>query len=373
MNRVVVETCEWLRQAQHEVGLACIYPELAAVSCATFTLPLNDYLGALERCTAAFQPDIVQVHHVHQAEAMSFLSARFPTAVFLHDQTWFCCGGDRADRNYTPCHRPHGLACLFWNYAQGCGGLHPVGNWQRWRRTNALNVLRSLSRARVQVASRFMRRGLEENGYSTDRIDVVPLFAEPPPSDAAPEPGLILLPSRLVPAKGVQVALQAMARLSSQTWRLVIAGDGNQRRELEFLARHLGLSERVQFLGEISPEELGGWYARAQLVLFPVLRHEPFGLIGVESLAYGRPIVAFGGGAVEEWLWPGETGLRVEERTPEAFAEAIRELLLDPVRCQTMGRAARDHYEFFRPTIYVERLVKSFERTRQWFATSPAN
>ena len=74
-------------------------------------------------------------------------------------------------------------------------------------------------------------------------------------------------------------------------------------------------------LRPVSP--LARWYARSQLVLFPVLRQEPFGLVGVESLAYGKPIVAFAGGAVDEWLWPGETGLRVEGRSADAFAAAL--------------------------------------------------
>jgi glycosyltransferase involved in cell wall biosynthesis len=111
---------------------------------------------------------------------------------------------------------------------------------------------------------------------------------------------------------------------------------------------------------------LAHWYARAQMVLFPVLRHEPFGLIGVESLAYGKPIVAFGGGAVGEWLWPGETGLRVDQRTPAAFAAAVRTLLTDPARCASMGKAARRRYPEFHPAAYIERLVAAFARTIEW-------
>jgi len=124
----------------------------------------------------------------------------------------------------------------------------------------------------------------------------------------------------------------------------------------------------VQFLGEIPPAVLATWYARSQLVLFPVLRQEPFGLVGVESLAYGKPIVAFAGGAVDEWLWPGETGSRVEGRSADAFAAAIRELLTDPARCAAMGAAARRRYPHFRPETYVGRLVASFERALGWAA-----
>jgi glycosyltransferase involved in cell wall biosynthesis len=369
-NRVVVETSDWLARAGHEVALAYQQGGPVEVGCRTFQLPDGGTAQELAAILAEFQPEVAQVHYVARPERLPELAARVPTAVFLHDQTWFCLCGDRADRNLVPCHRPHGLACLFWNYAQGCGAKNPRTNWLRWKRTERLMVLKSLPGARIQVASRFMTKGLEENGFDLERVDVIPLYSEPPPAAAPVEPGLILLPSRLVPAKGVQVALDALARLKDLPWRLVVAGEGWHRAALEAQVRRLGLVERVTFLGEVAPAQLAPWYARAQFVLFPVLRQEPFGLIGVESLAYGKPIVAFAGGAVDEWLWPGETGLRVEERTPEAFAAAIRRLLSEPSLSEAMSAAARRRYPQFHPTAYVERLVTSFERTRAAFRGS---
>ncbi len=366
MNRVVVETCDWLARSGHTVQLGYSDGGSAEVGCPTTTILAADPVGSTLRVAEAFAPDVIQLHHALEPEVFAALSARWPLTIFQHDQTWFCAGGDRADSAFESCHRPHGLACLFWNYAQGCGGRHPVGNWRRWQRTQGLLRLKTLARARIQVASRFMQRGLEENGFDLNRVDVLPLFAEPPPAEGAVERGLILLPSRLVRPKGVGVALEAMAQLQSHAWRLVVAGDGLQREEFRSQAVRLGIGARVEFLGELSPGALSAWYARAQLVLFPVLRREPFGLIGVESLAYGKPIVAFAGGAVEEWLWPGETGLRVEDRTPEAFAAAVRQLLIAPIRCEEMGRAARQRYAFFHPSAYLERLVAAFERTIRW-------
>jgi glycosyltransferase involved in cell wall biosynthesis len=369
-NRVVVDTCEWLGRAGHEVALAYQHGGAVEVGCRTFQLPLGGTTEQLSAILDEFRPDVTQVHYVARPERLPELAARVPTCVFLHDQTWFCLCGDRADRKFSPCHRPHGLACLFWNYAQGCGAKNPKLNLELWRRTQQLGVLKSVPTARIQVASKFMTTGLRENGYDLARVDLVPLFAEPPPATADTEPGLLLLPSRLVPGKGVQLALDALARLQPLKWRLVIAGEGWHRAALAARSRRLGIGERVTFLGELAPAELAHWYARTQAVLFPVLRQEPFGLIGVEALAYGKPIVALAGGAVDEWLWPGETGLRVDERTPEAFAAAIRELLENPLRCQAMGAAAWRRYPQFHPSAYVERLVASFEKTRASFPRS---
>lgn len=374
-NRMVVETCELLADAGHQVALAYHDESPVSVGCPVYrvreALPLEARCRDLLRAVDDFRPDLLYNHSTKVSPALAELSGRVPVTTFLHDQSAFCSGGDRTLRGYRPCHRPHSAACLLWHYLDGCGGRHPANNWRVWRDIRQRLWPALLPRARVQVGSEFMRRGLRENEVPDERIDLVPLFAVPPATPAGTQvPGLLLLPSRLVPSKGVQVALAGLARHSSLPWRLVIPGDGPQRGELEELTRWLGLGERVEFTGEISPEALAGWYERAEVVLFPVLRGEPFGLVGVEALAHGRPIVAFAGGAVEEWLWPGETGLRVDEKTPAAFGAAIAELLGDPTRCRAMSAAARQRYGQFGPEAFLKRLESAFARTVAWFHES---
>jgi len=306
-NRVVVDSCDWLQRLGHTPALIYEYGDRVDVACPAFHLPAGAPADQLAPLLDRIRPDVVQVHHVSDMDRLEFVARRLPTSVFLHDQSWFCMSGDRVDRHYSACHRPHGPACLFWNYAQGCGALKPSNNLIRWRRTGDLMRLREFAGVRVQVASRFMVRGLQENGYDLDRVDRLPLFADPEVPAGEVEPGVLLLPSRLLPAKGVQVAIEALAGIKGVPWRLVIAGAGWHRPALERLAHRLGVADQVEFLGEVVPADLAVWYRRAQIVLFPVLREEPFGLVGVEALAHGRPIVAFAGGGVEEWLWPGET------------------------------------------------------------------
>jgi glycosyltransferase involved in cell wall biosynthesis len=213
-----------------------------------------------------------------------------------------------------------------------------------------------------------MRQGLLENSINPERIDLVPLYAHDPgtPKRTA-EPGLLFLPSRLFAPKGVHVAIDAVSKLHNLPWKLVIAGEGRQRPALEAQVRALSLQDRIQFVGEISTTETGQWYDRCQIVLFPVLRHEPFGLVGVEALAHGRPIVAFGGGGADEWLADGESAVRVPDRSAGAFAEAIAMLLNDPARCQGLAEGARRNYAPFHPDAYLSRLMGSFEKARVGF------
>ena len=371
MNRVVVETCRALHDAGHEITLAYHDNHPVQVPCKVIRVPIEWPVLRREkellRFAREFHPDVIQSHSSKIIGALEELSRDFPTCHFFHDLSWICSALDRTLRNYVPCHRAHGVSCLAWHYVSGCGGKDPRGNWQRWWDIDERVALRKLTRVRFQFASRFMRQAYLENGFAPEQIDVVPLFAsEPPRSNPSPENGLLFLPSRLVPAKGVQVALEAMKLLRTPDWKLVVAGDGPQRGQLETWVERESLQDQIQFLGEIAPSEMDQWYARSQIILFPVLRQEPFGLVGVEALAHGRPIVAFSGGAVDEWLWPEETGLCVAERTPSAFAAAIDSLLSNPNRSRQMGEFARNRFAQFTLASYMDRLMNAFRKTQEW-------
>ena len=373
-HRVVVESCEWLQRAGHTVALAYSDGGPCAVTCATFPLsPETDTAvvrAEVERVLKEFQPEVVQLHVTPAPFFVREIGELVPTCRFIHDQGWFCSGGDRMKRGFAPCHRPHGWPCLVWHYAQGCGGKNPLGNRERWQQVDRLQAVRG-SRVRLQVASEFMRCGLQENDYPADQIDVLPLFAVPATTVAATEPGLLLVASRLVKGKGVDFLLRTLAGLTQVSWRLVIAGTGPQDAVLKQMIHKWDLQTRVEFLGELPPRELEAWYARCQVVVSPVVRREPFGLVGLEAMAHGKPIVAFAGGATNEWLTDGETGILVKERTCGALSEALCRLLSDRELSQRLGERARQQWELYRPEAYVARLVASFERCLQRFRQTP--
>lgn len=375
LNRAVVETCGLLTGAGHEVGLVYHDSHPVEVGCRTFHLPasqpVKEWCEGLFRVVGEWRADVVQSHSFQSIPALATLSERTPTCAFFHDLSWICSGPDRMTRDFEYCHRPHGISCLAWHYLQGCGGKNPLGNLRRWNQVEQRTALRNSRRIRFQFASEFMRQAYLENGFASDQTDLVPLFAIPSKAGLESnfvEPGLVLLPSRLVVAKGVQVAIEALSLIRSVPWRLVIAGTGPILQDLRAQSERLGVADRVVFLGEISPRQLDDWYRRAQLVLFPVLRHEPFGLIGPETMAHGKPVVAFAGGAVGEWLRHGETGLMVAKKTAVDFAAAVEGLLRDEALCRRMGAEALRHFAPFHPDRYLSNLLSSFEKTRTWFA-----
>lgn len=154
--------------------------------------------------------------------------------------------------------------------------------------------------------------------------------------------------ARLVEAKGVDVALAAVARLARRHPRLRyrIAGDGPEREALGRRASELGIADRVDFLGALPHDAVRRLLADSDVFCLPSVRgrdgsEESQGLALVEAQAAGLPVVASAIGGIPESLCDGETGRLVPERDPEALADSLDALLASPARRAAMGRAAR--------------------------------
>lgn len=158
---------------------------------------------------------------------------------------------------------------------------------------------------------------------------------------------VLLLASRLVPHKGHDVALRAFASALQDLplLRLVIAGDGPLRSELEQQARGLGVVDRVSFLGFVP--DVPSLMRAADIVLFPTGEAfgEGFGMVNLEAMALARPVVGSHVASVPEIVRHGETGLLTTPGDDVEFAEALRRLASDAGLRRSMGEAARRRAE----------------------------
>ena len=149
---------------------------------------------------------------------------------------------------------------------------------------------------------------------------------------------LVVSVGRLVYYKGFEVLIRAMASVRG---KLVIVGDGPLRGELERLAAQLGVTENVVFAGEINNASLTTYYHAADLfALASVARSEAFGIVQIEAMAAGLPVVNTSlDSGVPFVSIDGETGLTVPPGDPQALAAAINRLLDDDGLRQTLGQA----------------------------------
>jgi phosphatidylinositol alpha-1,6-mannosyltransferase len=132
--------------------------------------------------------------------------------------------------------------------------------------------------------------------------------------------------------------------------RYIIVGEGHDEQRLRVLAKDLGVTERIGFVGAMRDDELPEAYATSTIYLGASrvdkeINAEGFGISFVEAGASGVPSVAGDSGGVRSAVRDGETGIVVPPTEPDAISDAIRSLLLNPDRRKQMGRAGRHAVE----------------------------
>ncbi|MFF4992573.1 glycosyltransferase [Streptosporangium saharense] len=168
-----------------------------------------------------------------------------------------------------------------------------------------------------------------------------------PRTDLGEGPVLLAL-GRAVPRKGVETTIRALRYVPDA--RLVVAGGAPGEPELGRLARVAGMygvADRIRFLGQVSRQDVPA-LVRGADVLVSVPWYEPFGIVPLEAMACGVPVVASAVGGHLDTVVPGVTGLLVPPRAPEVLGRALRDLLASPSLLTSYGTAAaeraRAHY-----------------------------
>lgn len=364
-ERYVSDTAAAL--AAHRVRSTLLYEVTSRVSpsmTAPFeaTLPLVD----VERQLARIAPDLVYVHQLSDERILDrILDAGVPVVRFFHDHRLLCL----REHKYTPiaktpCTKTIGLDCYsclgFVRHRRGAGGMELV-SLGRARK----DLARHRRVARVIVASEYMKRHAVASGIPEAQVEVVPLGTLAPVTERAPapprEPGLVLFVGALTTGKGIDVLLRALPRVRTSA-RLVLAGDGPQREALESLARTLGLGDRATFAGRQSPDALDALYRRASVLACPSRQPESFGLVGLEAMSRGLPVVASGHGGTGEWLVHERNGLMVDPNDVDALTRALDRVLGDGAFAAELGtRGLHMHSTSFQRHHHTTRLMEIFD------------
>jgi glycogen(starch) synthase len=171
------------------------------------------------------------------------------------------------------------------------------------------------------------------NGLDEPRIAPRPLPFSPP---------RLLCLGRFIPAKGFDLALQAVSHLVREfpDLEVVIAGDGPERASLQAQAMQLGLEHSIEFTGWLTPDEVPDLINTATLLLMPS-RREGLPLVAIEAAQMGRPVVATRIGGLPEIIVPEQTGKLVEPEDVEGLTAALASILRDSDNARRMGEAAR--------------------------------
>lgn len=220
------------------------------------------------------------------------------------------------------------------------------------------------------LGHRLGRTGVAQLGIDT-------IFLDPaPPQEWT---WRLLYVGRLDPRKGVDTAVEAMAALPSEATLELIGGwDSREEDRLRALANQHGVGKRVYFAGQLGRARIAHAYARADVALFPVRWEEPWGLVPLEAMGKGRPVVATGRGGSAEYLRNGENCVLFEAGDPAALVAALQRLAADPeLRGRLREEGLRTAARFTEPlyNAAVERALLDEAGTpaeSSAFATPPA-
>ena len=230
--------------------------------------------------------------------------------------------------------------------------------WIRWAAARAAGIV---------TVSEALRERLLELGLRGSPIEVLrngvdlELFAPQDRAAARRALGLradgpiVLSVSALVPFKGLDLIIRAVAALKNAS--LLLVGDGPEGPALRHLAETLQLRKSVWFLGSMPQQRLAAVYSAADVLVLASAR-EGFPNVLLEALACGTPVVAAALGGGPEIVREGAAGRLVEERSPEALARAISELLADPP-ARAAVRAYAQRFDWSPTTAGQIRMFKS--------------
>jgi glycosyltransferase involved in cell wall biosynthesis len=375
----VRELSAGLRNAGHEVALAYRFdpddtrPEVrAGMQLGAITsrnvAPTATERNEVRRAVAAFRPDLIHVHNVDAPWLPGMLSSLAPAVHGIHDHRLDCPTGTRYLAGWgRACEIAPGGKCLGYNLAAHCGSLRANATlepYRRWRRAH-----RAAQRGpAIQVFSDYMSGELRRAGIATP-VTVTPYPApQPVAASVIEEPDrrpVVFATGRLTKEKGFDLLLDSLQALAPAV-HVVIGGAGHHSSALVERSKTVPSRHRVTFTGWLDRATIAGWYGRATVFAMPSAWPEPFGIVGLEAMSAGLPVVATDVGGVRQWLVDGVTGIAVPPRDPGAFAGALHCLLADTTLRRTMGAAGRERVaKDFSLERHVASVLEMYEQARR--------
>lgn len=291
--------------------------------------------GEMRRLLAAERPDLVHVHNLHPLFSPSILlacrAAATPVVMTCHNYRLVCPTG---------MHMREGRICELclggrehWCLLKNCRG-----DWAEsaaYAVRNAVHRKLGLYRNHVHrfiAVSSFVRDRLVAAGLPAERMAVIPNWVAPPPETADCRQGrYAAFAGRFSPQKGIATLLAAAA---SSGVPLRLAGDASAMPEAVRTA-----PPNAEFMGRLGPEAMAAFYRQARFAVAPSECLEPFGLVAIEAMSHGLPVICSRIGGLAEIVEDGVTGLLFTPGDSGELAEKMRLLWNNPELCRQLGQA----------------------------------
>jgi glycosyltransferase involved in cell wall biosynthesis len=329
-----------------------------------------------------WRPDLIYTHSPLAPRLEAETLELAPAAFFAHNYYGTCISGAKTFKRpeVVPCDRRFGRECLARYFPRRCGGLSPLTMLRLYRQqSKRLELLRRYDAVLTHSAhmhAEYLKHGLEPRRlyrlayYARGANGHAPRAGGRPGDGGGKSPPHLLFAGRMDMLKGGRTLIEALPLVREglgRPLRLTFAGDGPARRSWEGAAaeasgRDEGL--RISFAGWLPRERLEELYDECDLLVFPSLWPEPFGLAGPEAGLRGLPVAAFDVGGVSDWLVEGVNGHLAPGRPPtaEGLAEAVVKCLRDPEAYARLRRGAAETARRFSLRNHLTALGGIFEQ-----------
>lgn len=223
-----------------------------------------------------------------------------------------------------------------------------------------INTFLSVSSA----AAEFQKQTFGVDSQVLPNVFDYPRFADAQPLLPKTDAITILFLGRLVERKGCQYLLQALAQLDLSTLpkiRVIVCGKGALLEELTMHAKQHGLSDIVEFAGFVSEDDKPGYYASADISVFPSTSGESFGIVLLEAMASGRAAVLAGNNPGYATVMQPRPDLLIDPRDTEAFASKLQQLIMDGVMRKDAADWGQGYVKDFDVSVVGPKLVSEYE------------
>lgn len=317
----------------------------------------------LQQVLIQWKPDVVHVR-IFLTQLSPLILPLLKNIPSLYHVAWYrpiCPRGTKMMPDGSNCQHSVGISC----YQHRCLPLHDwlplmvqMHLWQKWR--HAFNLVVANSEA---VKQRLIQEGIEPvevvwNGIENSLSSRLPLSSPP----------IVVFAGRLVWEKGVDVLLQAFARVTEYipNAKLLIAGDGEEREKLTRQIVQLKLQQNVSLLGYVSRAQMEQYFASSWVQVVPSRWAEPFGIVAVEAMMRGTAVVASDAGGLSEIVQHGQTGFLVKTNDVEALANALLVILQNQELAEKLGASGQEvALRNFTEASFVEKFIQIYQNLIQ--------
>ena len=351
-----------VRRENGEVKKTCVSVSLADISGDWWNFRNDAIRQRFASVLDRFAPDVVHFHNLVglSVKMIDECEGRgIPTVLTLHDYWGICFKNTMLKNDGALCTRG-GFDCL------DCKTTL-IGESSAPSPVRNSHLLLSLGKVdRFVAPSQYLADRYAANGIPRDRISLIRYgidferFTDVRREHERFTLGFI---GYLGKHKGLDVLLRALSLIpDSAEIRLLVAGDGEERKSLEALCQELRLDRLVTFCGKVENRSIGAIYAQIDVLIVPSVWPENSPVTIAEAMASGIPVIASDIGGISELVGKGVTGLLAPSRDPRALADSIERLRKDPGLRRQMGRNAQAKMRDEGLRGQVTRLLQLFEQ-----------